>query len=139
MRKWRVKNPEKSRLMVKLYRQTEKGQEVHRMSNRKWARKFKDKIKIYQRQWAQTERGKFFRSLKYARRKNAEGSYTLNEWKRLKEKYNSTCPMCGEREPKIKLTRDHIIPLIKNGTNYISNIQPLCGSCNSAKHDKILN
>lgn len=71
-------------------------------------------------------------------RKTAKGTYSLQEWKKLKAKHNYTCLMCGKTEPDVKLTIDHIIPLTKNGTNYISNIQPLCRSCNSKKGAKIL-
>ena len=68
----------------------------------------------------------------------AEGSYSWGEWQGLKKKYNYTCVMCGRKEPEIKLTIDHIVPISKGGTNWILNIQPLCQSCNSKKGKKLI-
>jgi hypothetical protein len=73
-----------------------------------------------------------------ARRRGATGKHTLVEWETLKAQYNWTCPCCREKEPDIVLTEDHIIPLIKGGSDNIENIQPLCRSCNSKKHDKTI-
>ena len=72
------------------------------------------------------------------RRKKAAGSHTFGEWELLKKQYGYCCPACRKCEPEIKLTEDHIIPLSKGGSNYIENIQPLCRSCNSHKHTKII-
>ena len=67
---------------------------------------------------------------RYAREKGAKGSHTLKEWKELKKEYNYRCAYCGKKK---NLTKDHMIPLSKGGSDYIRNIQPLCRSCNSKK------
>lgn len=61
----------------------------------------------------------------------AGGTFTPQEWEMLLDQYDYTCLRCGRND--VKLTADHVIPLSKGGTNYISNIQPLCKSCNSYK------
>lgn len=70
-------------------------------------------------------------------KKNAAGTHTLDEWLHLKASNAYLCVNCGNMEPFIKLTEDHIVPLSKGGDNFISNIQPLCRSCNSSKGNKM--
>lgn len=73
-----------------------------------------------------------------ALKRNAEGTLTNGEWETLKVQYGFICPCCKEKEPKIKLEIDHIIPLSKGGSNFVENIQPLCRVCNAKKHTKII-
>lgn len=68
-----------------------------------------------------------------ARERQAPGSFTAREWRDLKARYNYRCLCCGKGEPEIVLSTDHIIPLERGGAGFISNIQPLCVPCNSAK------
>lgn len=62
------------------------------------------------------------------------GSHTEDEWERLKALAKYRCVKCRKKK---RLTRDHIIPLSKGGDDTITNIQPLCHSCNCRKHDKV--
>lgn len=66
------------------------------------------------------------------------GNYTLKQWEALKLVFQKTCPACFRSEPEINLTIDHIIPLSIGGNNGFDNIQPLCNSCNSKKHTKVI-
>ena len=66
------------------------------------------------------------------------GKHTAKQWQALKAKYNYHCLMCQRQEPHIRLTVDHVIPVSKGGSSDICNLQPLCKSCNSKKHRKLL-
>lgn len=64
-----------------------------------------------------------------------DGSFTPQEWKDLCALYGNRCLACGEGK---SLTVDHVVPLSMGGANTIDNIQCLCRSCNSKKHDKAI-
>ncbi len=79
------------------------------------------------------ERMAHLKARRYARERGAEGSHTLEEWQKLKEIYGNKCASCREFKP---LTKDHVMPLSRGGSDYITNIQPLCRNCNSKKWSK---
>lgn len=77
---------------------------------------------------------KYYYTRKYVMRlKSSLGDHYSGDWFWIKRLFDYTCPSCGKQEPEIKLTKDHIIPLVRSGTDYIYNIQPLCKRCNSKK------
>lgn len=72
-----------------------------------------------------------------SRKAGNSGIHTDAEWEQVKVDQDYACLECFAREPDIKLTRDHVIPVSKGGSNDISNIVGLCGPCNSRKGAKV--
>jgi 5-methylcytosine-specific restriction endonuclease McrA len=77
-----------------------------------------------------TEKGSLTRKATKAARRSTEGRFTTGELKECFALHGNKCAHCGATD---HLTADHIIPLKLGGDNYITNIQPLCKSCNSRK------
>lgn len=71
-----------------------------------------------------------------ARVKGGGGSFTPQEWRNLCSKFDNRCVCCGANN--VVLAVDHIVPVSQGGTSNISNIQPLCKSCNSSKGTRII-
>jgi|SRR5579872_3653719 len=148
-RRWLIEHPERRKEIVRRYNQSDHAKEAHKgLRHDGYYRKIdamyyqshrEEKIQNTL-QWKKEhpDQSRVLRSKYRARKRQAHGDFTLEEWTSLVERYNHTCLCCGQREPKIKLTADHVIPLSRGGSNDIGNIQPLCKSCNCKKHDKII-
>lgn len=113
--------------------------EAHRKYH--WKKRNWEKVKKGQRAWFKKSRlfrPEYFRQFvrnRKAQIKASGGSLSLEEWETIKKEADYTCKMCLKKEPEIKLTIDHIIPLSKGGPHNKSNIQSLCHGCNSRKKD----
>ena len=114
-------HPEKKAEWDRSYSETEHGRETRRRASERYRR---------------SERGKEVRRISKAKRRNAEGSFTPEEWASVLENTNGFCACCGSDE---RIEIDHIMPISKGGKNTIDNVQPLCRSCNARKGAKHVN
>ncbi len=144
-------NPENYEVALSKYRETHREEvntkarerrqqdlEHYREIGRRSREKHAEERNAYQREYSKANRNKLtlYTNIRRARKLEAKGSHTDEEWQELKDLYNFKCLRCGKQEPEIKLTRDHVIPLTQGGSDSIDNIQPLCTRCNSKKNYK---
>ena len=99
--------------------------------DKRWRKSHRDELyRKYGKLGYVKERRSADRDRRRAKEKGG-GSYTIREWEAVKINYAYRCAYCGCK-PK-HLTKDHIIPLCKGGSNTIYNIIPACGRCNGRK------
>lgn len=77
---------------------------------------------------------KFLNNTKH--RTGEEDTYTLDDWRDVLLYFRGGCAYCGKKQSrKLRLTRDHLIPVATGGLTVRANILPACRSCNSSKSD----
>lgn len=133
-RKWRQENPDR---MLEYQRQWQKDNRNRSVElNRRWRRANPDKFAESGRQWRRSnpDKASAIKHRRRTRQTGAGGSYTDAEWQALCRRYGNKCLRCKRAD--VKLTADHIRPVSMGGSSNIENIQPLCGSCNSVKHNR---
>lgn len=68
-----------------------------------------------------------------ARRKQASGSHCAADIRDIRRQQKSKCANCRTRLPKQGAHVDHIVPIIRGGSNDRRNLQILCSTCNLRK------
>lgn len=123
MRDYAAAHPEKSREANARRRERlgETFHEINRERSREWRKNNPEK------------RRAIHANANARRKRQAEGTWTAEEFAAICAHYGPACLCCGKVK---KLHADHVIPLIKGGRNDISNLQGLCHSCNSRKNVK---
>lgn len=134
-RELRAANLEKSLAREKANRLA--NPEAHRRRTRAWQSKNKEHIRAYQVAYAKAYPEKLKASYKnaQAQRRGAEGRYTFNDIERIKAAQRGRCAYCRSQLDD-NLHIDHIVALSRGGTNWPSNIQLTCPSCNMRKKAK---
>jgi hypothetical protein len=106
--KWKKYDREKKRK----YRENKEYLKKERLQNKKWRDNNKDKLS----EWSKKYRKENIEKVLERNRKRAllkrgvVGTHTKQEWIELCNYYNNRCVYCGAQK---KLTKDHIIPIIK--------------------------
>jgi 5-methylcytosine-specific restriction endonuclease McrA len=124
---WRRANVEQARAADAAYRAVRP--EVYRRAARKWQQANPDAYQIIRSRADHKRR---------SRLADAGPGITLAEWKAIKAAQGFRCLLCGMVEPLVKLTVDHVVPVSKGGRHEASNIQALCGPCNSHKRARVM-
>jgi 5-methylcytosine-specific restriction endonuclease McrA len=101
-----------------------------------WYKENRERMLANVQAWrvANPERRSVERQARRARKRAALGSHTAEEWKALVARHRGRCIDCGKAG---KMTVGHLVPLSKGGSNFIGNLKPQCGSCNSKQATKV--
>jgi hypothetical protein len=155
MREWSHSNPDKKHAQDKQYRID--NPEKYRNSIINAEAKKPEKYKELKRQYGIKNRKilneKFYirvknnpdmyraiRIRRLARKANAEGTWTKEDWQLILDKYNNSCIDCGITQEEYGVRRldvGHLIPLSRGGSNWPHNLAPQCRSCNSKQGSNI--
>ena len=146
---WNERNPEKCKAAFRAW--YERNREKHNAATVAWQEANREKYNAAMRAWQKANREQYLawrrawresnpervaaiRHAWRARTCGAEGMFTADDWATIKDRQQGCCALCGFHR---KLTVDHIVPLSRGGSNFASNIQGLCISCNVVKKDKL--
>lgn len=138
--RWRQKNPERYKESYQRWKRN--NPERTKITTANWRRLNADRVRETKREsvrrWRQKNPDGY--AAQHNRRRTNEtaagGGYTTSEWRDLVAHYGGKCLCCGRTD--LPLTADHVIPVAKGGSSHISNMQPLCGGCNSKKGTKAI-
>lgn len=98
----------------------------------------KDRVSKYRKTAAGKHSDAKYRHKRRAFQHNLPNTLTLEQWNKILANQNNKCAICGKRFCKLMPpTKDHIIPVSKGGGLTFENVQALCQSCNSKKHDTL--
>lgn len=114
----------------------EANKEERALYMRRWREEKRDHRKMYDEAYrrAHPDERAETQNRRRARQIGNGGSHTRAEWHALKEAYANACGYC--HAARVRLTKDHDVPLSRGGTDDIRNIVPACLPCNRRKHAK---
>jgi len=133
-RAWCAANPERSRAHKEKYRVAHP--EVWRKGAATQRARYPEKVAERRLKWGRDNPDKVATLLarRRFRKANAEGRHTADEWASLILSHGGACYDCGM---VAKMTRGHLVPFARGGSDWITNVVPQCRACNSRQGTKI--
>lgn len=136
---WHASNPERVKEIKRAH--YERNREKMIAGATQFAKENPELMRGYKAKYAKTDAGKLAGKAAIHRRrariKANGGSFSREEWLALVERCGNRCVACATPGTATTLEADHIVPIKLGGSNEISNIQPLCRSCNARKSAKV--
>lgn len=86
------------------------------------------------RYWRNSEKRRHQSRVARAKRSGISCYLNLEQWRQLLRRLHFRCAYCGTKLTKKNRSLDHKIPLLRGGTNDITNLVPSCLRCNQRKH-----
>lgn len=104
----------------------------------RWKSENKEHLKAYMAQYLiNNKEQRYANNRNYrAKKRNAEGRHDNTDIQVILLQQNYFCNGCGCHLDEYDV--DHIIPLSRGGSNWPSNLQCLCPTCNGSKNDKTM-
>ena len=138
-RKWKKRNWTTLYEKQKIYNANNKDKTL--ANAKTYREKYPDKVREAKKKCVENKREHYAtqkRNYKISK-KNAEGTHTAKDVKLMFLSQNGLCNGCNkplETTGKNKYHVDHIVALANGGSNYPSNLQLLCPTCNMSKGAK---
>lgn len=130
-RAYREANQERLSAQHKAYYQANREQILARVKS--YYEQNREKVIAYQLAYCRTNPDKVAERAKRRDDRMAAngGSHTKEELEAKFAEFGNVCVYCGTSE---RIGIDHMIPVVRGGTDNIENIVPACRSCNSRKN-----
>ncbi len=141
-KRWREANPEKAREMSREMsaRSRAKANSIpekaaaRREASKRWRQENKAYLTAKIKEWhaANPDAANRYARERAARKRRDGGHHTQGEFLEVLGQCGGVCVYCGAPAT----TKDHVVPVIRGGTDGIANIVPACKPCNSQKSDQ---